>query len=367
LRILAEKPVNVIVSDIRMPGMDGNEFLTEVMEQYPGVIRLALSGEADEQTTLHAVRRVHQYLAKPCDADTLRATIQRICALHDLLQDERLQNLARQLKTVPSLPALYEEIVRELQSDSPSIQRVGRIISRDVGMTAKILQMVNSAFFGLRRRISDPAHAVNLLGVETIRNLVLTIHVFQSCEDSGIPASTLGALWTHSMRVGRVAKELAGRAEADTGCIEDAQGAGMLHDLGTLILMANAAQEHRKAGKLAAAAGMDIATAERHVFGSSHAEVGAYLLGLWGLANPVVEAVAFHHSPIGEAAMGFTPLTAVHVANVIEREIYQVSGEPPELDLDYLDKLGVGDCLPEWREFCAELLTETDDSDDEAA
>jgi HD-like signal output (HDOD) protein len=141
----------------------------------------------------------------------------------------------------------------------------------------------------------------------------------------------------------------------------------MLHDLGKLILMSNLAQEYGKVRKLAAAAGLDIATAERHVFGSSHAEVGAYLLGLWGLANPVVEAVAFHHAPVGEIATGFAPLTAVHIANVLEYESHPESGEPPELDLDYLGKLGVEDRLPEWRAFCGELLTEADDREDEAA
>lgn len=355
LKVLEEKRVSIVVSDMRMPGMDGAEFLTEVMERYPYIARLALSGQADQATVLRTVRRVHQYLSKPCDAEQLRATIKRLCDLRDLLTDGNLQELVKGLKTVPSLPTLYHRVVEELRKESPSIKRVDQIISQDVGMTVKILQMVNSAFFGLRRRVSNPGHAVSLLGLDTVKNLVLSIHVFSSIEDCDMPSGAMDRLWSHSMRVGMLARVIAKEEQASTDICDDALGAGMLHDLGKLILMTNRRDEYVKVWKLCKEEGQSAAEAEREVFGATHAELGAYLLGLWGLVDQVVEAVAFHHVPVGDAATGFSPLAAVHAANAIEHELTtgtDATAEGGRLDREFIAKIGAQERFVAWREAC---------------
>lgn len=351
LEVLGEKRIDVVVSDMRMPGMDGAEFFTQVMERYPYIARIALSGQADEATLLRTVPRVHQFLSKPCDPERLRATIQRLCQLHDLLTDRNLEELVKGLKTIPSLPTLYKQIVAELQKESPSIKRVGEIISQDVGMTAKILQMVNSAFFGLRRRISNPGHAVNLLGLDTVKNLVLSIEVFSSIEDEALPAAVIDALWSHSMRVGMFARIIAKDERAATEICDDALGAGMLHDLGKLILLTNRRNDYLKVMKLCNESQLTTTEAESKVIGASHAELGAYLLGLWGLVDPVVEAVALHHAPAGDTATGFTALAAVHAANALEHEFTGTKAEGA-LDPRFLAQIGAAERVDAWRAAC---------------
>src|SRR5216683_1384998 len=185
LALLAQAPCDVIVSDMRMPGsdmrmpgMDGTQLLTQVMERFPLTVRIILSGYADSAMILKAVGPVHQYLAKPCDAATLQLTIARACALRSLLADPTLQGLVAGMQTLPSLPTLYLEVLEAVQDPQGSLERVGDIMSRDISMTAKMLQLVNSAFFGLRRHVSNPGEAVKLLGLDTIKALILSMQVF---------------------------------------------------------------------------------------------------------------------------------------------------------------------------------------------
>lgn len=363
LQLIEEQSFDVVVSDMRMPGMDGAEFLTEVMNRFPQVARLALSGQADEELIMRSVRPVHQYLSKPCESEALKSTILRVCALRDQLNADELKQLTSQLKSIPSRPTLYAKIIEELESENASIKKVGQIISCDIGMTAKILHMVNSAFFGLRRNVSDPSHAVNLLGIDTVKNLVLSIQVFSAFEDTKIPGFSLEKLWRHSANTALFAKEIARSMEANKETVDDAFGAGMLHDVGSLIVASSLPELYTKTLSLAEVAGLHIQDAEMRVFGATHAQVGAHLLGLWGLPDSFVEAVAFHHSPGGIAGNQFTALTAVHLANVYDCHIssFCESGNPPEFCLEYLEGIGVAGRLEEWQKLCEGHLSNVDE------
>ena len=158
LEVLGKKPIDVIVSDLRMPEMDGGRLLAEVKKQHPHVVRIVLSGQLDQEMTLKSVRLAHQSLSKPCDAEVLKHTLAKLFALREFLSDDSIKNIISQIESLPSMPAIYTEIVTEMQSDDPAIKKVGEIISKDISMTAKILQMVNSAFFGLFQKIKSPAY-----------------------------------------------------------------------------------------------------------------------------------------------------------------------------------------------------------------
>ena len=271
--------------------------------------------------------------------------------------DRTLQLLVSQLQSLPSLPSLFTELVNEMRSPNVSMKKIGEIIAKDLGMTAKILQMVNSAFFGIRRRISSPGEAVSLLGLDTIMTLVLTINVFSQVKQEALPGFSLGALWTQSMRVGMLSKRIAMKEAPDPGVVKDAFTAGLLHDAGHLVLAANLPEEYSRMLRLKQAQEKPEEESEREVFGASHSEIGAYLLGLWGLPDPIVEAVAFHHHPERCVANGFGPITAVHVANSLERETRPAPRKDPSeaIDLDYLARIGLTDRLPNWREICASI------------
>jgi HD-like signal output (HDOD) protein/CheY-like chemotaxis protein len=357
LETLSTRPFDVVVSDMRMPGINGAQLLDEVMKRYPETVRIILSGYSDHELILKSVGPAHQFLSKPSNAESIKETVARACALRDLLADKTLQLLVSQMQSLPSLPSLFTELVNELRSPNVSMRKIGEIISKDLGMTAKILQMVNSAFFGIRRHISSPSEAVSLLGLDTIMTLVLTINVFSQVKQEAIPGFSLNALWSQSMRVGLLAKRIAQKSGQEAGIIKDAFTAGLLHDAGHLVLAANLPQDYARMLSLLKTDGSTCEDAERQVFGATHAEVGAYLLGLWGLPDPIVEAVAFHHQPGQCLAHGFGPITAVHAANALECETRKPTNgvriEP--IDLEYLTRLNLVNQLPAWREICANI------------
>lgn len=351
LALLAEKNVDVIVSDMKMPGMDGAELLQAVSVRYPQIVRVILSGFSEQEADMKSVGTAHQYLSKPCDPELLKSTITRVCALRDLLTDQVLRRLVSQLPSVPSLPTLYTELVEELSKTESSAKKVAEIVRKDLGMTVKILQMVNSAFFGIRRPISDSRLAVEFLGMDTISSLTLGLGVISQFEhhDSGV---YFADVWAHSLAIGVAANSIANYEKKETG--NDAFTAGLLHDIGKVILAANLPHEARRVREMVKNEGVSLVHAEKEVFGASHAEVGAYLLGLWGLPSEVVRAVAFHHSPRESSAKEFTALTAVHAADGIHHSLQ--SGDSfnsgADLDREYLAGLGLETKPPLWQHIC---------------
>jgi len=351
LEYMAREPVEVIVSDMKMPGMDGAQLLGEVIKRHPHTIRLVLSGHADREAVLRLVGPAHQYLSKPCNADELRAAIARALALRDLLSNDQLKDLASRVHSLPSLPALHQQLTVELSKEEPSLERVAQIISRDIGMTTKILQLVNSAFFGLPEPVASPLEAVFFLGLATIRSLVLSLHVFSHFDAASIQGFSAEHLAQHSWRTGMAAKKIAEMEHCDPKVDDQCFLAGLLHDVGQLILASGLPERYEPVLRAARQSGRPVWEVEREVFGATHAELGAYLLGLWGLPNPVVEAVALHHRPADCATRGFSPAIAVHVADVL---VHDTEEAGYVIDRTVLAALGLEERLSQWRERCCD-------------
>jgi putative nucleotidyltransferase with HDIG domain len=349
LNMLVEKKIDVIVSDMKMPGMDGAQLLQEVRNQYPQTVRIILSGYSEKDMIMKSVGTAHQYLAKPCDSEILKETVSRACALRDLLTDENLRQLVSKMRSVPSLPTLYSKLVEELNADEPNMQKIGEIVKEDIGMTVKVLQIVNSAFFGLRRSVSDANEAIRFLGLETVASLTLGIGVFSQFENEK-RANTILSIWEHSMAVGKTAKMIAQKENSEIA--NDTFTAGLLHDIGEVVLAVNLPDQFEQAESMVESENIARSFAEKQFFGTTHSEVGAFLLGLWGLPRNVVEAVAFHHSPSDFQNGKFTPLTAVHIANVFHRYSEKIIFSQPEnvFDVQYLEKLGLMGKIPAWYE-----------------
>ncbi|MDH3636114.1 MAG: response regulator [Gammaproteobacteria bacterium] len=354
LESLDEAPFDIIVSDMKMPGMDGAQLLSEIQHRFPESIRIALSGETDSHMIYRCVQHAHQYLSKPCDADTLVATVKRAYALKNLMKDEQLRKLVSNLSSLPSLPAQYESIMQELQSEDPSLLKIGEIIESDVAMSAKILQLVNSAFFGLVRHVSSPIEASKFLGLDVIKSLVLTTGVFSQFDESSIGEARLQAIWSHASQVGILAKQIAVQQTTHKLLGDYALMGALLADVGKLVFAVNLGEELARAEKIAADEHRSDWEVERELIGHSHMDVGAFLLGLWGLPNPVVECVAFHHVPAECVEEDFSPLTAVHIAHAI----VSVDGHEdlPGLDREYIGKMGAAERLPEWLKLYEKLF-----------
>ncbi len=359
LEFMAAHPVDIVVSDMMMPGMDGSQLLTEVRKRHPQAVRIVLSGHTGRDAVLRLVGPAHQYLSKPCDADELRRAITRAFALRDLLGNDRLKQLTARVKTLPSPPALQNRLTEELQKESPSIEVVGNIISRDVALTAKILQLVNSAFFGLAQSINHPTDAVIYLGLNTIRSLVLSLGIFSQFDQKQCPSFSLDTLAHHSWLTGAMARTVAQQEHCELTVLDQCFLAGLLHDVGQLVLAASLREEYGAVIARAKQENQPMWQAEQEVLGASHADVGAYLLALWGLPNQIIEAVALHHQPARSAIPEFSPVVAVHAADVFAHEFSETPTEapPPRLDLCHLTELDCVERIEIWRDHCCQTLT----------
>jgi putative nucleotidyltransferase with HDIG domain len=287
----------------------------------------------------------------------LKQTLAKLFALRDILTDDSIKKIVSQIESLPSLPSIYMEIMAEMQSDDPSIKNLAAIIGRDVSMTAKILQVVNSVFFGLPQKISNPQQAVQLLGLEAIKALVLSIKIFSEFSQKKYAWFNINAIFNHSISVSTQAKAIIKTEKMDQDLINYSLMAGLLHDLGKLILATNFKDTYRQVQAQALNSGHPLWELEQEAFGASHAEIGAYLMGLWNIENPIIEAIAFHHCPTKSEANQMGLLTAVHVANGLDHEEDQAEDREKALlfDDEYLDRLGVANRIPEWRQACKEF------------
>ena len=358
LEMMEREPFDVIVSDMRMPGMSGADLFQEVMKLYPKTSRLIMSGYADQEQIAQCIGATHQFIAKPFDIKLLKSTIWRVCALDGWMLDEKLRTVVAQLYSVPSLPSLYFRIMDALASPDAGVDTIGAIVAKDPAMTAKILQLVNSAFFGIARKVSNAAEAVQYLGVGRVRSLVLSLHVFTCFDSMKIKNFSIERVWGHSMATGMLAQKIAKMERASREEQDEAYVAGMLHDIGKVMMASSFVEQYANAVAVATERKIPMIEAEREIFGVTHAEVGAYLLGLWGLPISIVEAVALHHQPAGSPLDSFSPLTAVHAASVFENEISENGTGAPcgKIDDEYLEKLGLADRLEDWRDTAREAL-----------
>ncbi len=363
LDALAQAPCDVIVSDMKMPGMDGAQLLSEVKKRYPNSIRIALSGETDSHMIYRCVQHAHQYLAKPCDPDALVSAVRRAFTLRELMHDKVLERIVADMTSLPSLPDAYEKIMRELQSEEPSLQVVAEIVETDVAMTAKILQLVNSAFFGLTRNLSSPSEAAMFLGVDVLKSLVLTTGVLSQFDESVVSPGELKSIWNRSLHVGTLARQIMLQETKDKLQSDYAYMGGLLSDVGSLIIASNLPDKFAAVAKMMDDESRPQIEVEREIIGHSHTEVGAYLIGLWGLPNQVVECVAYHHEPAGCLEAGFAPVTAVHAATAIVAA--NGAPDPGSLDSDYIEKLGLTQNIPAWLKLNSAVASADKETQDE--
>ena len=292
---MEDNPVDVIISDMRMPEMNGAELLDEVIKRYPNVIRIILSGQADQEAILKTIKPAHQFLTKPCDAETLRQTIKHTLALRSNLGNPALQDLVSKIESLPSLPSCYHEIMQILQKEEGSLKEVAEIIQNDVSMSMEILKYVNSSFFGLYKEVTSIRQAVSLLGINTIQTLVLSINVFSQFDKSKHYAIDIPELWEHSLLTGLLSKAIIADLGMDRNLQEDAFTLGLLHDIGILILATQIPEKYNEVYEEAKRSNLVLSEAEYQIFDTSHAEVAAYLIGLWGLSSNLITAISTHH------------------------------------------------------------------------
>ena len=294
LALMATEPVDAVVSDMRMPGMDGGQLLAEVRRLYPQTARIILSGHADRSVIISAVGPTQQYLAKPCDLTVLVAVLERVLMMRGIVTSDHLQRLLGGVESLPKPPQIYEEMLAVSTNPNIDLSDVVSVIEKDLGTSAEVLRLVNSAFFGLPSRVPTIGRAVALLGLETIQALAISGAVFGA---GGPPPVGLDPhqLSSRGMQVGTLARRIAAAEGWPRQAVGDAFFAGLLHEVGLPVLVGMDLAAWA-AFRAAIAAGRLDAETERRLqvehFGCATTEASAYLLGLWGFSEPVVEAIA---------------------------------------------------------------------------
>ena len=363
LTALDSQPFDIIVSDMRMPGMNGAQLFHEVKKRHPEVIRIILTGQADDEATKMAISVAHQFLMKPCDPDIPKTVLKRACMLHQLMTHPLLKRVVSGIDHLPSLPSIYLEIQERLNDPESNVEDVALIVEKDLGMSSKLLQLVNSAFFGYYSNIKSPAKAVHLLGLETVKSLVLALKVFSQYEGGDIPESFLESLWQHSFETAIFSKNIMKSVSGEKREEDNAFVSGLLHDIGKLILAANMPDKYSEAIKLARYQDIELRKAEFKVFKAAHPEIGGYLLGIWGLPGDIVEAITFHHRPHQYPGGPFTIAAAVACADMISHDLEpdRCIGPRPVLDEGMFGCPEMLKKLEEWREMCRELKERGDE------
>jgi HD-like signal output (HDOD) protein len=345
---------DVVISDLRMPGQDGAALLEQVREQWPATVRIVLSGHADMKMVARAAAVAHRLIAKPCETDELANIIQRSCALQEIATRVELDRRAIGASALPSVPRRYAELTEVLASGRAGAADVAMVIERDIAMTAKVLQLANSAYFGRRSPISRIDQAVAYLGNDTLGALLLHAEAFRTFHvATPIPGFDLDELHRHCARVARLATALLN----ETGGVGDTLTPGLLHDAGLLVLAAHDPEGLTRSLALAREQNRPLPQVERELYGVTHPEIAAHLLALWGLPHSVTEAIAGHHDSQW-LALPFDSVAAVHVANALieerEAELLPLAGPASEPDLDYLMRAGLADRLPHWRRLAVQ-------------
>jgi putative nucleotidyltransferase with HDIG domain len=348
---LAQAKFDMIVADLRMSTMDGVELLDRVQKQYPQMVRIILSNASIRPTSLKTITSAHRYLIKPLDPNQLTHSLLQACMLSDFLQDADLQRVVSQTRSLPSLPSLYLEIVEELESPNPSAERVGQIIGRDMGMASKVLQLVNSAFFGLPRQVNDPGQATVMIGMETIRDLVLSINLFSQFDRFKLDRLSMNKLWDHCLDVSSMSRRMVKWITSDKNQIEHAMLAGFLHDVGKLIFAENLTEKYYQTINLSLRKRIPLYQAELDLLGTTHMQVGAYLLALWDLPDAVINSAACHHTIQNCQDTQNLIEVAVHTANGLDYETNpkRQRGEPPVINQEIVAKFGLSKWVDDWR------------------
>jgi len=356
LRELERAPFQVVVSDMRMPEMDGADFLSQVKQRFPACARIVLSGHAEREAVIKALPVAHQFLNKPCDVEVLRAVVKRACGLQHVLENEQLREAVGKLHKLPSVPQTYWELTQAAARPDVTIAEIAAVVTRDPAMSVKVLQLVNSSYFGLARSLTSVQQAVAYLGIDLLKALALVVNAFGTEGGRLVRGMSLEIVQRHSVLTAKVAKEIV----PDPKVQPDIGTAAMIHDIGKIVLALAMPEPYAHVVDTVLRDERSFAPVESEQLGVTHAEVGAFLLGAWGLPLSIVEAVAFHHRPSEVHSGDVRLLMAVHVGNALIDGLEQGScGTPEGLDIEFIERLGLTHEVPRWTQIAQTVLEES--------
>lgn len=324
--LLEQEPADVVITDMRMPKMSGSELLLEVQRRWPEVTRIVLSGQTDVQDLQRGIGAIHQFFSKPCNPEEIRRVIKLVGESSAMLRTTSLRRVVSGLNSLPITQDSYAKLRELLQSEHATADDIASVVQCDVGISTKVLQLVNTAFFGTPRRIASVKEAVVLLGARTITAIVFTGGIFDAIKFGDGSEPVVSSLWAASSRVGIRAASVA-RSKGHAECVQEAAMlAGMLSLIGRAALACYLPAEFERAMVRASSVGVSLEQAEQAECGVPQQSVSGYCLRLWGFSSEIIEAVVYQASPrSGQPIEPHHPLLFLHVSRAIERSHYAPS------------------------------------------
>lgn len=308
-------PAEIVVSDMRMPGMDGAELLRRVQQRWPDTLRVVLSGHTQPEEAIRAMQVAHQFIGKPCQGSHLLAALERLIWVRQLIGSQHLREMLGSIAKLPPSPRSYLKLRALLGQDQSGTAAISAVIEQDPALSSAVLKMANSAFFRRSHPIVSVHNAVMRLGVDVLHNLVALAECFPVVDSVDV----------EDLRHRALLASLLARKLTPYGCdAECCATAALLAEVSRLLpeVLREAEQE-----------GSTV----------SPAQISAYLLGIWGLPLPIVQAVAQHRQPLEHEAQRFGVLGVVHVATALAFD--------REPDQAYLEAVGMSAHWPEWQQL----------------
>lgn len=291
LALLREQSYDVLVTDIRMPHVDGSRVLFESFLYQPETMRCILSGFAEREQTIKVAGTAHQFLSKPCTKDAIESMVQRAQQARERLPQTEIRRAVSRVSAVPCRSSVLRELSNELQQEQPNLDLVVDLIASDIGMSAKIIQLVASSFFGRCTAVFCPREAVTLLGVELIAGLLSEMGIFTPFL-SAPEVLNIDTLCDESIRSARAARAAAEASGSGARAANVAYLANYLRHVGMIVLAHQFPERYHRAVQMMQHDGLSQSLAEQRVFGATSSSVGGYLLEIWGFPQDVVNEVA---------------------------------------------------------------------------
>jgi HD-like signal output (HDOD) protein len=346
LQLLSEKQADVVVSDMRMPGMNGAELLSEVRKLYPETVRIILSGYSEGEDIVRAVGPSHRFISKPCDSETLIDGISRSLKLREAIHSQKVIRFALSESAIKSPPAKVFDLLEKLEVQTATIDDIAEAVSADLALSVQVLRIVNSSYFNMPAEVKTIPAAVRLLGIDTIRAIATVRGVFSAFDGNKAETERLEALSNRSIVIGALARFIAGSIHLPERDAQMACTAGLLAHIGTLVLASNSTARFDSAIRFKEGRKVSITEAEQTILGFDHTRLGAYILGVWGFNDEILETVRFHHQPTMSESERTGQLAAVHIAQALHPIEKLRDGtarvEDFAFEREWLDDIGIG-------------------------
>ncbi len=356
--ILAFAQIDIVITDLDMPLYNGAQLLTYVQEHKPGITRIVFSGSHNMKQNMKTVNCAHRFIAKPNTIADIEEVVEKIYYLYRTLIDSKTRTIISGIQNLPALPSVYLNLIDEFSNPNYSIKTIAELISSDVGLTVGILKMVNSAYFGMNEPVSSATQAVTLLGGELVKGLILTAHLSRTFTTEEQKFSI--EKWEdHSLLTGVFCRAIAEYENMSPEHVEIAFVSGILHDVGRIILATSFPEKYHRVLSISKATKRPLEEIEKSVIGATHSAVGAFLLGLWGLPDIIVETTATHHHPDLFHGAGEEFVRILHLADLFTYEMVPT-----------FDEIGVGYSASQesdansaqmwdnWRNHCMKVAVE---------